>query len=136
MANVTRNPFIKVFFAILVTLMLLNVPPVSILINVLDRDDCSFATEDGGFVCYEYSFKDNTFENHCLPVFNGFKEFVKRRDSRFLDYDTSHLLRTKPRNWLRFWHYREYLFDSKYNVPFKSWSEIEKNKVLGDSYVR
>ena len=116
MGNVIKLHFMSKtgisIIAILGLVVASNVLPLSIL---LGSDDCRYSNSSGSFTFAETNFGGYDY-NLCLNRFTEYKKQFKA--------DTV-LYRLNSINPLRFWNFREYLFEHKYHLPYKSWETIE-----------
>lgn len=110
---------------LVIIILIINLPPMYILVHVLDRDDCKYSTADSMFTYTENNFKGQDF-NHGLRLFQAFKEQVRKKDAGYAGLDTT-LYRVTKKEMYKIWLYGDYLFADKYRIPYKSWTEIIRN---------
>lgn len=117
MGNVIKQSFMSktgiTLIAILGLVVASNIPPLSIL---MESDDCKYSNSSGSFTFAETNFGGYDYD---LCV-NRFTEYKRQFKSDTVLY---RLTSIKP---LRFWNFREYLFDQKYHLPYRSWESIDR----------
>ena len=105
---------------IVVILLVVNLPPINTLIITLERDS--------GF--YSYSRKDDTssiyFENGMGPARYVYFQ-IRDRDlaNGIIRKDT--MYRNFRINPFFFWHWKEYIFDERYKLPYISRDSVIRN---------
>jgi hypothetical protein len=93
-------------------IIVFNIPPLNLL---LGPDDCRYSNNTGSFTFAETNFGGYDYDL-CMNRFSDYKNQVKN--------DTV-LYRLTSMNLLCFWKYRDYLFEHKYRLPYKSWKTVE-----------
>lgn len=102
----------NVFVFILIVIVVINLPPMK---WIFGREDILYSNANGTFTFNEINYTGRNFEL-CMDNFQAFKSINKR--------DTM-LYRVTPKNALKLWRLGDYLIDSRYKLPYKSWKEIE-----------
>lgn len=102
-----------ILLSLLALLVLVNVPPLTFL---LDHKDCRYANGDGSFTFDEMSFKERNFRV-CAQKFEAYKNTHKQQDTV--------LYRLCPKNYWQFWNWGTYLFQDKFQLPYRAWEHIQ-----------
>jgi hypothetical protein len=102
----------KAILVVIILIIIVNLPPVN---GLTGHDDLLYSNANGSFTFDEANYAGRNFQL-CMDNFQAFKSTGKK--------DTL-LFRVTPRNVFKFWRWRDYLTKEKYNVPYKSWKEIE-----------
>ncbi len=98
--------------ALLGLIIVCNIPPLNFL---LGTDNCRYSNNTGSFTFAETNFGGYDYDL-CMNRFSDYKRLAKT--------DTV-LYRLTSMNPLCFWKYRDYLFDHKYRLPYRSWEAVE-----------
>jgi hypothetical protein len=99
-------------FAVIVILIVL-------LSNFLPlENNVSYSNADGSFTFEEMNFKGRDY-SMCFRKFDSYKKE---------HHDNTVLYRITPILPWKFWHWKSYLFQDKYKLPFKSWNEISASR--------
>jgi hypothetical protein len=101
--------------ALLGLILICNIPPINMLLSL---DDCRYSNNTGSFTFAEINIGGYDY-NLCMNRFTDYKDQVRT--------DTI-LYRLTAMNPLCFWKYRNYLFDKKYRLPYKSWKDVEQTR--------
>lgn len=80
--------------------------------------DCTYSNDSGTFTFEEKNFNERTFDM-CLRKFEEYKKQAQK--------DTV-LYRLCEKNIFKFWNWGTYLFAEKFQLPYKSWKEIEARR--------
>ena len=109
--NRSSISIIVIFFLLLIV----NIPPIKWLGG---NGDCQYATADGSFTFEEMNFNSRDYD----MGMRRFQHFKLQQPKDTILY------RLCPMNILYVWKYGDYIFSSKYRLPYKSWNEIEKRR--------
>lgn len=110
----------KILIIIFVIVVLSNTWPFSAILKIMVDGDMHYrySNFDGSNTSYE--FMSWTFENA--------KSQHKGCLENYPDQKDKNLYRLFKKNPLAFWRWRLYLFDERYKLPYKDWSEIERKR--------
>ena len=114
------------FFIALLGFIILfsNLNPIQYLISIfLDENYYQYSNYNGSFTTKEHVFKGTGFRG----VKNEFKNY-KLDSKSFKKSNDTLLYRLFLRNPLRFWHWKDYFLDERYQLPYKNWKEIRERR--------
>jgi hypothetical protein len=106
------NRTLITIISILFLILLINIPPIKFIFG---SDDCQYSNAGGSFTYDEMSFNERDFAM-------GMRRF---HDFKVMHPGDTVLYRLCSMNPLYIWKYGDYLFSTKYRLPYKSWKEID-----------
>ncbi len=104
--------------------VLSNLPPIQ-TITGLNFDYHRFSNKNGSYTFCEIPFKGRTYSRYRVledPYFWLEYEFYHPKSGDTILY------RLFARNPLKFWHWAEYIYDWRFELPYKDWDEIKKKR--------
>jgi hypothetical protein len=102
----------KYLIIFVIFIVVLNIPPIK---YITGPDDILYSNANGTFTFNETNFTGRNY-GLCIDNFNAFKIDNKK--------DTI-LYRITEMNFAKIWRWGDYLTKEKYELPYKSWQEIE-----------
>src|SRR5690349_12037754 len=100
-----------------VFVLLVNLPGINDMISIFDHRDCNYSDYTGGFTFSEMNLMSRDYDM-CLRNF----KIYKGRNPEAVLY------RHCKVNLLKFWNYRQYLFEDKYKLPYIKWEEVSARR--------
>ena len=101
------------------SVFLANLPWINGVFNVvLDEGHYSYGTSNGTFTFTEFKSRDKALMER---LFDRYK-------TKYGENGDTILYRTFRRNPLAFWRYKDYLSGNRYDLPYLSKKEIQKNR--------
>lgn len=118
MKNKTLIPFLILGLIILIS----NYNPIQYLISTfLDNNYFKYSNYNGSFTTKEDVFKGDGYEGINNEFQNYLNDSLKTKTKK-----EKVIYRLFYRNPLRFWLWKDYVFNERYRLPYKKWEEIRE----------